>query len=85
MKKISENLIDRRYCVVGELGSGAVGRVLLVDDGEQRLALKLLDKSLTEEKVKDTIERFKQEFSILKSLSHPGINRVFDFGFDELP
>lgn len=72
------------YNVVRALGSGAMGDVYLAtgEDGKF-LAVKLLGKTFSADKAKFLIEKFKMEFSILRELSHPGINRVYDFGWDE--
>lgn len=61
-----------------------MGTVFLVEDDAGRIkAAKVLDRSLADEKSAHIIDRFKQEFSILKDLSHPCINKVYDFGFDK--
>ncbi|MFH1874139.1 MAG: sigma 54-interacting transcriptional regulator [Pseudomonadota bacterium] len=75
--------IAGRWQVVKELGSGAMGQVLLAkaEDGIP-VAIKLMTMTLTKDQ-KQRVERFKSEFSILKELSHPGINKVYDFGYDE--
>ncbi len=69
--------------LVGEVGKGGMGSVLLArGENDKPIAIKLL--SNTDLKKEDyIIERFKSEFSILKELSHPGINHVYDFGLDE--
>lgn len=77
-------IIDGKWKVVKKLGSGAMGRVVLAQKGDEELvAIKLLNKSLASDKTDAVIQRFKSEFAILKELSHPGINKVYDFGFDK--
>jgi len=78
----SIKIVGGRWRVIQELGAGAMGRVLLAegDDGGQ-VAIKLLGRSDSSTRA-HRIQSFKSEFSILKELSHPGINRVYDFGLD---
>ncbi len=78
-------IIDQRYRVIGELGQGVSGSVHLVEDMEEHceLALKFLridSVMLTPEQL---LDRFKQEFRILKELQHPHIARIGDFGYDK--
>ena len=76
-------LIGNRWRIKKELGVGGMGRVLLAETEEGApVAVKLLKAPVTEESER-RIEQFKSEFSILKELSHPGINKVYDFGLDE--
>jgi serine/threonine protein kinase len=57
-----------------------MGRVFLVRDKHlgQDLALKLLFGSPGDP---EEVQRFKDEFSFLAKIEHPGIARVFDFGY----
>lgn len=75
--------IGEKYKVLKKLGSGAAGNVMLAENPERQIvAVKILDHSLSDKKAKFIIERFKAEFEIIKNLSHPNINKVYDFGFD---
>ncbi|MBI3926178.1 MAG: serine/threonine protein kinase [Armatimonadetes bacterium] len=68
-----------RYQVLGRLGEGGMGRVYLVeDDYGDRFALKVPERSSL---------RFQREWDILRSFSHPGVVRLFDFdpGTEEDP
>lgn len=78
----SENKIDQRYEVLKNLGGGLSGEVLLVQDHEGKKALKFLKKVQMNVSREEALTNFKNEFSILKELNHPNINRILDFGFD---
>lgn len=75
--------IDKRYIVTKSLGHGSAGIVVQVKDGAQLKALKLLKPIQPHISKKEALEIFKQEFSILSRLNHPGVARILDFGFDE--
>ncbi len=80
-----------RYRYAGEIGAGAMGRVVeVVDRGlERQIAMKLLrepegaaattvvDRSTT---VDPAVHRFVREARIMARLDHPGIVPVYDFG-----
>lgn len=74
--------IDSRYEVIKTLGVGLSGEVLAVSDHEGKKALKFLKRVQFNLSKEETLTNFKNEFSILKELSHPGIARILDFGFD---
>jgi DNA-binding NtrC family response regulator/tetratricopeptide (TPR) repeat protein len=69
-----------RYEYERELGSGGMGRVVLVRDGylKRELALKLLHEPRGGER---DLEQFQREFTLLAQLEHPGIARAYDFGY----
>ncbi len=73
-------LIDKRYETLKKIGSGSIGDVYLVKDHRQqiRLAMKLLKEINTE-----NLESIKSEFNTLAQLDHPGLVKVYDFGFDD--
>jgi len=76
-----DKVIANRYEVKKLLGEGLAGKVYLVKDGLREgtpLALKLLETPDAHH-----LELMRHEFSILTKLRHPGIARVYDFGFDE--
>lgn len=75
--------IGGRWRLLKNLGSGMMGRIwLALGEGGEKVALKLLDKSILTGR-EFILDMFKTEFSILRELSHPGINYVYDFGYDE--
>jgi serine/threonine protein kinase len=69
------------YRVVRELGHGGMGAVYLAEraDGqfEQRLALKLIRRGVTDDEI---LRRFLRERQILAGLEHPNIARLLDGG-----
>lgn len=72
------------YRVLGELGSGGMGRVLRVAHEarpETELALKLLHGAL--ETQPRALERFRREAEALQRVEHPGVVRVHDAGVSE--
>src|SRR3990167_1831187 len=74
--------IDNRYEIVKKLGSGLSGEVLCVSDQEGVKALKLLKRVQMNVSREDALAAFKNEFSVLSELNHPGIARILDFGLD---
>ncbi|MBI4587021.1 MAG: protein kinase [Planctomycetes bacterium] len=75
-------VIDLRYRVVKELGSGGMGSVFLVEDllnANRLLALKQLRRDRAGAKSASIL---KNEFLALSQLIHPNLARVFDFGHD---
>jgi transcriptional regulator with GAF, ATPase, and Fis domain/tetratricopeptide (TPR) repeat protein/tRNA A37 threonylcarbamoyladenosine biosynthesis protein TsaE len=68
----AEVLLAGRYAHVAELGRGASGRVILVEDrvGGGTRAVKLVSA--------DDAERLRWELTLLASLSHPGLARVHE-------
>lgn len=74
--------IDQRYTVIKSLGGGLSGEVLLVKDQEGFKALKFLKKVQLNVSRDEALNNFRNEFSILKELNHPNVNRILDFGFD---
>jgi serine/threonine protein kinase/tetratricopeptide (TPR) repeat protein len=75
--------IDQRYEVIKELGSGMSGEVYLVRDADGLKALKFLKKLQMGVSREDALRNFKNEFTILKELNHPGIGRIIDFGVEQ--
>lgn len=75
--------IAQKYLILKTLGVGAMGEVYLVMPPKgDAVALKLL-KTLDEELSKNAIQQFENEFQVLKRLSHPNIETIIDYGFDE--
>ena len=69
-----------RYRVVRVLGDGAMGKVVLAQDGEldRAVAVKVLDEQLAQDP--GFRARFSREARVAASLSHPNIVTVFDVG-----
>ncbi|MCZ6793425.1 MAG: sigma 54-interacting transcriptional regulator [Planctomycetota bacterium] len=73
-----------RYHYLRELGSGGMGRVLLVHD--RHLGSDLAFKLFHDARAAGEMERFQREFALLTELEHPGIARAYDFGYlDDRP
>ncbi len=75
-----QTIIDGRYEVVSQIGSGGMADVYLVRDqllGRQ-VALKLLHARFAEDQ--DFVERFRREASSAAGLSHPNVVGIFDRG-----
>lgn len=87
VKEISyHTIIDSTYFVdqiLGQSPQGNVYKVQLVSAPNQFYALKLIEIREKDPRTARKIETYiKSEFSLLKSLSHSNIVKVFDFGFD---
>jgi tRNA A-37 threonylcarbamoyl transferase component Bud32 len=67
-----------RYHIQGEIGRGAMGRVLLVEDDmvDETLVIKFMLPSLTVDK--KSTERFKREVKYARRISHRNVIRVHD-------
>ena len=73
----------RRYQVIEDLGKGGMGRVYKVLDTEvkEKLALKLLNPEIAADE--RTIERFRNELKLARTVSHRNICRMYDLGREE--
>jgi len=71
-----------RYRVIEDLGKGGMGRVYKVYDTEvrEKLALKLLNPEIAADD--RTIERFRSELRLARTISHRNVCRMHDFGRD---
>src|SRR5512135_1211358 len=69
-----------RYQVIEDLGKGGMGRVYKVYDTEvrEKLALKLLNPEIAADE--STIERFRNELKLARTISHRNICRMHDLG-----
>ena len=74
-------MINHRYQIVNRLGEGGSGQVFLVEDmlnRRQQSAMKILHR---EDQSEGAVgEQFQNEVSILATLHHPNLVRVYDFG-----
>ncbi len=76
----TETIIDRRYRVISQVGSGGMADVFLAQDTQlgRRVALKVLHRRFSEDAA--FVERFRREASSAAGLSHPNVVAVFDRG-----
>lgn len=75
-------IIGGKYRLDRKISEGGGGVVWEATDGDsEKIALKFLKWSPLKSR-DSSAERFKNEFAILKSLSHPNIARIYDFGID---
>jgi len=76
----TETIIDRRYRVISQVGSGGMADVFLAQDNQlgRRVALKVLHRRFAEDAA--FVERFRREASSAAGLSHPNVVAVFDRG-----
>ena len=75
------SLIGGRYEVCRCLGTGGMGQVFLVKDrqlNDEQLALKLLQPQFAKDE--QVFKRFQNEVVVARSLFHPNIMRIYDFG-----
>lgn len=73
-----EFLFNNKYTVTGKLGEGAPGTVYKAKDPVtgKDIAIKVFSK----DRHSSSLREFKNEFSLIKSLNHPNIANVYDFG-----
>ena len=74
-------MINYRYDILKKLGEGGSGEVYLVEDTlkqRQKSAMKILHGEDQSDRVAD--QQFRNEVSVLATLHHPNLVRVFDFG-----
>ncbi len=71
------------YTVLGEIGSGGMGRVFLADDAqlERRLAIKTLHPRFSDDPL--IRDRFLREARAMARVSHPNIAQIFGLGEDD--
>jgi len=75
-------IVQGKYRLENKLSEGGGGVVWeAIDPEERRIALKFLKWSPTKSRT-EVADRFKNEFAILKTLSHPNIAQIYDFGLD---
>ena len=69
-----------RYRIDGTLGHGGMGTVYRAFDQLTRelVALKLIDPALAHQQL--LVEKFKQELSLARRITHPNVVRIYDLG-----
>jgi len=78
---VAENtLIDKRYRILGRIGSGGMADVWLADDTElgRSVALKILHERFAQDR--EFVQRFYREASSAAGLQHPNVVNIFDRG-----
>jgi serine/threonine protein kinase len=80
---MSETLLNGRYRLVAQQGSGGMAVIYKAVDQElgRTVAIKILRPSLTNDP--DFLKRFRNEARNVANLSHPNIVTVYDVGSDE--
>lgn len=73
------DLIENRYQYIQQIGKGAFGTVILVEDtvvGE-RLILKFLNKAIADDE--EMLQRFVHELRFSRKITHRNVIRIYDF------
>ncbi|MFC2141935.1 protein kinase [Acidobacteriota bacterium] len=72
-----------RYQIIEELGKGGMGKVYKVHDREtnEKVALKLIKPEIASDK--KTIERFRNELTTARKISHRNVCRMYDLSRDK--
>jgi len=80
---VSETLLNGRYRLVAQQGSGGMAVIYKAIDQElgRTVAIKILRPSLTSDP--DFLKRFKNEARNVANLNHPNIVTVYDVGSDD--
>lgn len=80
---MSETILNGRYALTGQQGSGGMSVIYKAQDLSlgRNVAIKILRPSLTQDV--SFLERFHNEARSIANLSHPNIVTVHDFGSDE--
>lgn len=75
------DLIDDRFRIVSSLGAGGTASVFLAEDPtlSRRVAVKVLHAQLSDRS--ELLQRFQREAIALTTLEHPGLLKVYRFGF----
>jgi len=78
-------LFAERYEIIEELGKGGMGAVYRVEDtkAKEEIALKLIRPEIAADK--KTIERFRNELTTARKISHRNVCRMFDLGEEICP
>ncbi|HLZ57131.1 MAG TPA: protein kinase [Ktedonosporobacter sp.] len=77
-----QSLLQQRYIIVGQAGKGGMGAVYQATDirlAHRRVAIKEMSQGhLNDEELEAANTRFQQEASMLCTLSHPNLPRIYD-------
>lgn len=77
-----QSMLHQRYIIVGQAGRGGMGAVYQAIDtriAQRQVAIKEMGQSaLGKDEVAGAMARFQQEATILRSLSHPNLPRIYE-------
>jgi serine/threonine-protein kinase len=73
------DVIEGRYKFIDQIGKGAFGTVLLVEDNvvEERLVLKFLNPNVSSDE--EMLKRFVHELRYSRKITHKNVIRIYDF------
>jgi HEAT repeat protein len=80
VSKLKPNdMIEGRYRFIEQIGKGAFGTVVLVEDNvvEEQLIFKFLNPSVSEDE--EMMQRFVHELRYSRKITHPHVIRIYDF------
>lgn len=79
-------ILKHRYQLTEKIGEGKTREVYLAKDkgaGYQLVVVKRLKMEVEQDKIKDVLGSFEQEYLVLSGLNHPNIPRIFDLFEDD--
>jgi eukaryotic-like serine/threonine-protein kinase len=73
------DVLENRYKFVQQIGKGAFGTVLLMEDTmvQERLILKFLNANVSQDQ--EMMQRFVHELRYSRKITHPNVIRIYDF------
>ncbi len=73
------HIIENRYQFIQQIGKGAFGTVILVEDTvvSERLVLKFLNKAIADDE--EMLQRFVHELRFSRKITHKNVIRIYDF------
>ncbi len=73
------DVIENRYKFIQQIGKGAFGTVILVEDTvvDERLVLKFLNKNIAADE--EMLQRFVHELRYSRKITHKNVIRIYDF------
>ncbi|NNF60251.1 MAG: protein kinase [Gammaproteobacteria bacterium] len=73
------DIIENRYQFIQQIGKGAFGTVILVEDTvvAERLVLKFLNKAIADDE--EMLQRFVHELRFSRKITHQNVIRIYDF------
>jgi Tol biopolymer transport system component/tRNA A-37 threonylcarbamoyl transferase component Bud32 len=79
---VRNNLLNRRYCIIDQVGKGGFGAVYKAEDtffGNRLVAIKEMSQSnLSAPELAEATRAFKQEALLLAGLKHPNLPSIYD-------